>query len=132
MYKSLIAVIGIILFAGLYIYNANYLGSKPTQSPVHTDSIKTPEHIVNVILTANGFEPQMIKIKAGTEIIWTNKSGRSATVNSDPHPIHNAYPPLNLGQFNDGQSVILVFDKTGTYGYHNHLIPDQTGKVIVE
>ena len=71
-------------------------------------------------------------VTAGTKVTWTNSSGSIANVSSDPHPIHTNYPPLNLGKFDDGGSVSLVFDKPGTYGYHNHLIPSQTGKVIVE
>lgn len=86
--------------------------------------------VINV--TSEGFVPSTINIKAGTKVTWFNISGQTVTVNSDPHPIHTDYPPLNLGEFANGQSVSLVFPKAGTYGYHNHLNPSQKGKVIVQ
>jgi plastocyanin len=85
-----------------------------------------------VTLSTNGYEPATLSIKLGTQVTWVNKSGQDATVNSDPHPIHTAYPPLNLGNFSDGGTLTLLFDKAGTYGYHNHLNPGEKGTIIVE
>lgn len=85
-----------------------------------------------VTLTQSGFDPQTLTVKVGTKVTWTNKSGATATVNSAVHPIHALFPFLNLGSFDDGSSVEVVFDKTGTYTYHNHLNPSQTGTVVVE
>lgn len=67
-----------------------------------------------------------------TKVIWTNKSGDFANVSSDPHPTHVNYPPLNLSGFADSQTVELVFNKPGTFKYHNHLEPSKTGTIIVE
>ncbi|HKC15046.1 MAG TPA: cupredoxin domain-containing protein [Patescibacteria group bacterium] len=102
--------------------------SSPTASA--TPSAKMEERNVNV--TANGFVPQTLKINAGTKVTWTNKSGVTANVSSDPHPIHTLWPFLNLGNFADGSSVSVTFDKTGIYTYHNHLDPSMTGTVIVQ
>lgn len=84
-----------------------------------------------VTITQSGFSPETVTIKVGTKVVWTNKSGQTATVNSDVHPTHLLYPPLNLGEVADGQSVALVFDKPGTYGYHNHLNPSERGTIMV-
>lgn len=89
------------------------------------------EQTAAVSLTTNGFDPATITVKAGTKVTWTNNSGDSATVNSDPHPIHTDYPPLNLGSFSSGSSLSLVFDKPGTYGYHNHFNPSEKGTIVV-
>ncbi len=88
--------------------------------------------IHQVALTANGFSPATITIQKGDTVIWTNKSGTTATVNSNPHPTHTDYPPLNLGSFNNGATLSLTFPNTGTYGYHNHLNPSQMGSVVVK
>jgi plastocyanin len=61
-----------------------------------------------------------------------NKSGKTVTVNSDNHPTHKLYPFLNLGAFENGSSVQAVFDKAGTYTYHDHFNPSNIGKVIVQ
>lgn len=115
---------------------------QPTQqsaqvTPVSTESSSpsgsmTNEKAVTVTLTSSGFDPATITVKAGTKVTWVNKSGVEATVNSDKHPTHLLYTPLNLGSFVRGASLSLVFDKPGSYGYHNHLDPSQTGTVVVE
>ena len=85
-----------------------------------------------VDVTSQGFDPDTIVVKVGALVTWTNKSNKDVAIASDPHPTHEAYPPLNLGKFPNGNGVSLIFTKTGTYGYHNHFSPTQTGKVIVE
>lgn len=97
----------------------------PTQNPVQPAG-------VTVEVTDNGYSPQTVTIKKGTKVVWTNKTDRTVTVNSDPHPIHVKYPALNLGSFDTNEVVQLVFGKEGTYTYHNHLNASMTGKIIVE
>ena len=92
----------------------------------------TQASMIEVGLTSAGFEPNEMKIKAGTTVVWANKSGKEATVNSDPHPTHFLWPFLNLGNFADGQNLSVMFEKAGVYTYHNHFNPGQTGKVTVE
>lgn len=85
-----------------------------------------------VIFNEKGFSPTTLTIKKGTTVVWENKSGAMGNVSSDPHPIHTAYPPLNLGNFADGDKVSLTFDKAGTFAYHNHLNAQFKGTVIVQ
>jgi plastocyanin len=85
-----------------------------------------------VTLGENGFSPKTLTIKKGTTVTWVNESGEMGNVSSAPHPIHTSYPPLNLGNFADGNSVSLTFDEAGTYNYHHHLNPSLTGTVIVQ
>lgn len=101
----------------------------PTPQPTSAQ-LETEERKVNV--TKAGFEPLTLKIKAGTKVVWENKSGGIANVSSVPHPIHTLYPFLNLGDFDDGKSLEVVFEDAGTYKYHNHLDSSQTGTVVVE
>lgn len=102
-----------------------------TSSPAPTQSASTQEK-TEITLTSSGFSPNQITIKKGTTVVWTNNSGKVAAVNSGPHPIHSSYAPLNLGNFNDGQSLELTFNDAGTFGYHNHLNAGQTGSVTVK
>lgn len=110
---------------------------QPVQPSGQTQQTQTPQTIdrgveKTVTVTESGFEPSTITIKAGTRVLWMNKSGKTVTVNSDQHPTHKLYPFLNLGAFDNGSSVQIVFDKPGTYTYHDHLNPSHTGKVMVE
>ena len=99
------------------------------QSPTPTDA---EQNEATVTLTSTGFSPKTVTIKVGDKVVWNNESGKDATVNSAPHPVHTSYPLLNLGGFSDGETLELVFEEAGTYNYHNHLNASQTGSVTVE
>lgn len=107
-----------------------------TPTSLQTIATKIPESTFvkesTVTLTDSGFKPQTITVKTGTKIIWINKSGGEATVNSDDHPTHKLYPEINLGNFADGTTHQLILTKPGTYTYHDHFHPERKGTVIVE
>lgn len=140
--KILLVIVALIVVLGAFIL----LGNKSTSTPSsnnQSDSVKsevsttpaateTSNQIANVILGDLGFVPQDITVKAGTTMVWINKSGKAATVSSDDHPTHKLYPFLNLGEFSSSSSLQVIFDKAGTYSYHNHLNASQTGTVTVE
>ncbi len=144
-YILIYAVVGIVVYGLIYYFVLSKRGSNYTSSynsapaanssasPSFTDASPGATQVQNTVtLTADGFSSAVLTIKVGTAVTWMNKSGAEATVNSDPHPVHTDYQPLNLGRFPDGGSLSLTFDKPGTYGYHNHLNPSQTGKIIVQ
>lgn len=112
--------------------------SKTTSTTTQKEPIATLTPAVQdvsgaeVSLTLTGFSPKTITVKAGTKVVWTNSSGQAGNVSSNLHPTHLIYPALNLGNFEGSQSVSLVFDKAGTYGYHNHLNTTETGTIVVE
>lgn len=130
MGKFLIVIIAVAVIAGVFILGSNKDSNQTTSESVSQNQQIQNEAIVTV--TALGFAPQTLTIKAGTKVLWMNKSGAAATVNSGAHPAHLAYPPLNLGEFGNESSVQLVFDKPGTYNYHDHLNPSRTGTIVVE
>ena len=103
--------------------------SEEASTPVQ---IQTKEEIVTVTLSDTGFTPKEITVKAGTKVVWTNSSGKAATVDSADHPTHRLNTFLNLGAVFDGASVQVAFDKAGTYPYHNHYNSNDTGTVTVE
>lgn len=103
----------------------NQLMSSPSPS---STSLAAAE----ITIRQSGFSPAKLTIKAGTKVVWRNQSGQLVSINSAVHPTHLLYPALNLGEVLEGVSVELVFDKAGTYKYHNHLNPAQTGEIIVQ
>lgn len=133
-----IAVILLAVLGGGYLFlNGSKVGNNlySTSSPSTTASTNpstVPQGKNVVTLTPDGWSPSTLVIKAGETVTWVNKSGAEGAVYSVPHPIHTAYPPLNLGTFPDGGTLSLEFDKAGSYGYHNHLNPSQTGVIVVQ
>lgn len=142
--KILFGVIALVVVVGIVLISNKRGGSKTVpQTTEQTSTVKqlTSEREIRgkqktqgvaVVLRDSGFTPVTINIKVGTKVVFANKSGGPATVNSAIHPTHLVYPPLNLGEFADAQTLELVFDKQGTYKYHDHLNPSRTGTVVVE
>jgi len=130
------ALVVLVIIGGITFISTEMKNKSNSNTVTNNTNTKTQtsDNLVSttVMLTAQGYEPAEIKIKVGSQVVWTNNSGSTATVNSDNHPAHLLWPFLNLGTFKNGETVSVVFDKAGTYTYHNHFNPSQKGKVIVE
>jgi len=98
-----------------------------------------------VELTANGFNPQEVKIKAGDTVTWINKGKSNIRVASGVHPTHENYPGTSTSKcgtdvnmfdscdpIEAGESWSFTFNEKGTWSYHDHFGPSIYGKVIVE
>lgn len=144
MNKKILSLLILILIVGglvgVYFFT---LGSRASPSGENEESVSlgvetetdvklAVESDHTVVLTNGGFSPENLLIKKGETVIWINESDKTATVNSDLHPSHLKYPPLNLGTFAIGEGLSLVFDEVGVFTYHNHLHPDYTGEITVE
>lgn len=132
MNKNLVIVLILIVLVGGFVLLQN---KSKTQAPVKTTVENQTPSVAKenkITLTSDGFEPKSITVKVGEEVVWLNKSGAVATVNSAQHPTHLVYPKLNLGKFEDSGELKLVFDKAGKYNFHNHLNASQFGTVVVE
>jgi plastocyanin len=131
-------VILVIVLGGALLLNRSFKTSTTNTTTKTQTSTTTQGKTTNQVTTAvvnvtnSGFEPKDLKIKVGAQVVWTNKSGKTVTVNSDNHPTNLLWPFLNLGAFDNGQSVSTTFAKSGKYTYHNHFDPSQTGSVTVE
>lgn len=131
MIGALVIIGAIFLLMGVFGKNKQNVNTNTQTNQQNTAPLGTGE-VSNVDLTSSGFNPKTLTIKTGTRIIWFNKTGSDASVNSDDHPTNKLYPELNLGLFPNGSTVQLVLIKPGTYTYHNYLKPEQKGTIIVE
>lgn len=83
--------------------------------------------------TNDGFSPKTVTIKKGETVEWTNNANDQMYVASAPHPVHTDYPGFDeLQAVNKDGTYTFTFEKTGKWGYHNHLSPSDKGTVIVE
>lgn len=135
--------VAVLVIVGGYLLFSQKKGEAPPQTQTTptiaeettTEAETTPTEEmqeVTVNYTSDGFNPQDLTVKVGTKTTWTNKSGDKLQVSSSPHPLHTDYPALNQKAIEDGDSVSFVFDKAGTYKYHNHLNTSHQGSVVVE
>lgn len=86
-----------------------------TSAPVASDSVTIHNF---------AFGPQVVTIKAGTTVHWTNRDAEAHTVTSDTGAFKS--PVLQ-----PGSSYSYRFTKPGTYSYHCTIHPFMTGKVVV-
>ena len=129
----IIVVVGLVALGGSKKQTQTSPTSQSVEQPTTPpNQAQTTRQDTTVTVDSSGFFLATLTIKVGTRVIWTNKSGSAISVNSDIHPTHRLYPPLNLGEVPNGENITLVFDKAGTYKYHDHYNPSHTGTVVVE
>ena len=110
--------------------------------------VESGEQVI-VHYTKKGFEPGLITIKASSTVEWINSSDKPLWVASNPHPSHTDLPGFDedgvWGNAPQGlQSIVPVayahtigeayrytFIKVGRWCYHNHLVPNDRGVIIV-
>ena len=105
--KSLVALVFVVLVAGC--------GGTGDTKPVATHNVDLPK--------SYRFDPDVVTIKAGTSVTWTNHDNFTHTVRVEGNADHKLSP---------GDSVTVRFPGAGTYHYectlHSH---DMQGEVIV-
>lgn len=79
-----------------------------------------------------GFVPNTVTVKIGTTVVWTNQSQSGMWVASAMHPTHQLLPGFDqLKSVSAGSAYEYTFEKVGTWKYHNHMAPADTGTVVV-
>ena len=115
-----IVIIAIVAVGGYLLFSNSY--KNPAPDAVSTDKITIKNF---------AFDPPVITVKSGTTVTWTNEDASVHQVASDPHPTHTDLPGLVSDPFSQGQTYSFTFTTVGTFGYHCHIHPSMTGKVIV-
>lgn len=134
--KIIVGALVLALVATGAFVAVNSVKNVTTPSPaVPVIESGSPSAIVSqnvVTISESGFSPQVITVKAGETVTWMNSDSKVKDVSSAVHPTHQVYPPLNLGNIAVGESKSLTFPTAGTFKYHDHLYPIQTGSVVVQ
>lgn len=95
--------------------------------PTPTSSL-TPVAVVTVKILEKGgkyvFEPATLKIKVGTQVIWTNDSNAIHTVTSDTLL-------FNTNTLATNQVFPVIFTRPGTYPYYCNIHTYMAGTIIV-
>jgi len=114
-------------------YNQGTPATLPAASAERTTStLPSAPPAASIIIKNFAFNPSELTIKAGTTVTWVNQDSAPHMVASDPHPAHTDLPGLVSGTLAQGQTYSFTFDKPGTFGYHCHIHPSMTGRIIVE
>lgn len=137
----------LLVLAVVLIASGCASNSSPEASPASEtgDSPEPTDADTNTIyLTDSGFQPSEITVEQGETVTWVNNASSSMWVASDQHPTHTEYDGTSLrsgdcdsgeaefDQCSTGERYSFTFEKTGTWGYHNHEPYVQGGQVVVE
>lgn len=125
-YSFIGAVIVLILLIGLVAMMSHNNGSKTNQTS-SSANVQNAVQTNQVNIQNYMFMPESIKVKAGTQVTWTNKDSVNHTVQAD-NPSADAPSSMDIA---DGKSYSFTFQKPGTYSYHCVPHPYMHGTVIV-
>lgn len=157
----LIAILVIALIAlAAYAFSANLASAPSNEAPAQESAVESTGTIMEneedggpafkvITFTDNGFSPATVTITRGETVRFINDSSRSMWVGADEHPTHTEYDGtstrehcvngMNTGNSFDqcasvakGEFWDFTFEKTGTFGYHNHVGASNTGTIVVE
>lgn len=96
-----------------------------------------------ITLTATGFSPSSVTVKKGGAVNFVDQTASPMWVASAPHPTHEGYSgttrsqhcPDTAGvafdQCAPGTNYSFVFQKVGSWQYHNHTNTSEFGTVNV-
>jgi|SRR5947209_5441753 len=126
---SLATVIG-LMFVACGNTSTTQASPTPTMQTSPTPSPSpTPVAVAHVKIAAQGdmyaFVPATLKVKVGTEVIWTNETNAPHTVTSDMLVFNT---PNNLEH---NQTFMVIFTKPGTYTYYCNFHLYMKGVIIV-
>lgn len=104
-----------------------------TEPDTQVNETTNPQTTATVLYTDNGFTPESIEIARGTAVTFSNQSSSGAMwVASDAHPTHQLLPGFDaLQSMKSGETYTYTFTEVGTWTYHNHVLPADTGTVVV-
>jgi plastocyanin len=114
---------------------SNNAGTTNTASPepaTEPQPAEEPQGEATISFNGSEFDPDPLTVPEGTTVTVTNNSSQTIQFDSDPHPQHTDNTELNIETISPGESNTFVANTVGTFGYHNHLNPSQTGTIIVE
>lgn len=136
MKKAILVIILVVIVVagGVYLVmrmNKNSSSTANTASTQNTQSNTTPAS-ATITFSGTGFSPSLTTVKSGDTVAVKNTSSNDVQMESDPHPIHTDDVDLNVGLVSPGQTKTFTVTKTGTFGFHNHLNPDNTGKITIQ
>ncbi len=112
-----------IIFLTFFSKPAETLGSLLTNPDQTT-------HIVT--LTKDGWVPEEIVIRKGEKVVFNNTENTPYWPASSLHPNHGIYPEFDPKErIMPPENWEFVFDKAGTWKYHDHINEHKTGIIVV-
>ncbi len=118
-------IIIVLLVVGVFFFKSKRINANNNTSTVTNNSNQTQEQVnQNTILIKNfSFSPNVLTIKKGTTVTWTNQDSVVHTIKSDT---------FNSSDLSQGDRFQFTFNNSGTFNYSCGIHPNMTGTIVVE
>ena len=139
-----VVVVAVLFLGGYLLLNGSKKSADTNNSSTNnntstnnsTNNSTTASDSVTVTYTNTGFTPFSVTLKKGGTLIWKNDANDQVQIGVNPHPVHTGNRAITNGEFtldlNPGGTKTLTINDTGTFSYHNHLDPTESGTIIVQ
>ncbi|MBI2580683.1 cupredoxin domain-containing protein [Candidatus Woesearchaeota archaeon] len=137
-------LIAVVAVSGCSQYDGGNQAAQPPAPPALPQQPAAASE-KTIEITATGFSPSPLTIKAGQTVTFVNKDTAQHWPASAVHPTHAVYPEPDgcIGSKFDackglaqGESFTFVFNEKGSWKYHDHLNccsdPAFFGTIVVE
>lgn len=125
-----IIIVAIVTAIIMNIYKPNNAAAPASSSS--SSSASTASAVATITYSDSGFSPATTTVKAGDTVAIKNTSSSVMQMDSDPHPVHTDDTDLNVGTVNPGETKTFVVTNKGSFGFHNHLAPSNTAKIVIQ
>jgi plastocyanin len=86
-----------------------------------------------ILVKEDAFEPSEVTIKQGESVVFYNQAAADRWPASNIHPTHGIYPEFDpKSPVKPGEIWSFTFTKAGSWRFHDHLVPEMKGVIIVE
>lgn len=83
-------------------------------------------------ISASGFSPSTVVVKAGTQIVWKNVDTAPHSVASNPYPSNSSVKDLRSQAILPNGVYSYTTTKAGTINYHDNTQPTHNASIKVE
>lgn len=151
-----VLIVGLVLLAGCT--GGNSSDTTPDNGDNGDTGMTVQNGTVTVTYSSGSFQPQQVAITQGSTVRFENQGSSAVWPASDVHPDHQQYPGGDYSQsgsyfgsqactgenqpkdgafdpchrIQPGEAWSFTFNEAGTWTYHNHLAPSQTGTIVVQ
>jgi plastocyanin len=123
-----VVVVVIAIIVGIALGNKkDDKKSMPSMSNTQSSSSNSSQpKASNKVSIANfNYSPDIITVKKGTMVTWTNNDSSAHTVSADKDNTFES------GTLDKGKTFSFKFNEAGTFAYHCTFHPSMHGKVVV-
>ena len=113
-------VMSTVMFCAVAAYSARVAGSPPSAAAGAPAATGTEVKIDNF-----AFNPAVITVKAGTQVIWVNKD-------DIPHTVDSSQGKFKSAALDTDEKFEFKFSEPGEYPFFCRMHPKMTGKIIVQ